>query len=407
MSYPKPTAKTGDTFLDEPWEVLLSNHASNIAALRSVLESLATDYDDIALVRYLLGFGTVQHAANAIRAAEEVKLKKAAVLAAAKAGEPLSSASLIEPHQKLLAWRVSEERALYVISLRGLNSNELLRLVTVDDIEDYLLWLARCVWLWVDQTSRSLGRLRKYDVAVDFFGVDFSWDKIPPSRYRKAMSQVAEYTGVLHPLAQGFNAVIGLPGAALAKKILRFVMPMMPRTLTDSVTTTQICTGNRLKQPITACPFLAREYGANFEASLPDFTQMECPVTGNFLYRPLQGHQKQDESQLPNGGLHSGKSNSAAACSGATSQTAEEQPGSAAATPMLSQEATKVEPQERAPAQKLPGGELEGREEQRQGPQEDRVLADEPQESEAAPASACCCCILSRRPAAPVNHETE
>lgn len=311
----------------------MSRNASDIAALRSVLESVAKGYDDIALVRYLLGFGQVQHAAAAIRAAEEVKLKKAGVLAAAKAGEPLSCGSLIEPHQKLLAWRGSEERALYVISLRGLNSNELLRRVTVDDIEDYLLWLARCVWLWVDQTSRSLGRLRKYDVAVDFYGVDFSWDKIPPWKYRKAMSQVADYTSVLHPLAQGFNAVVGLPGAALAKKILRFVMPMMPRTLTDSITTTQICTGNRLKQPVTACPFLAQQYGTNFEASLPDFTEMECPVTGRHLDRPLQGQQgpKQSEPLPPDGKLQLA-SCSVAATSQATAEAGEEHVGSEAST---------------------------------------------------------------------------
>lgn len=286
MSLPKPVTKTGTTFLDENFEDLIQARADDIASLKTLLESLSVslaDYDDIALVRYLLGFGTPQHTAACIQAAEHVKSKKADVLAAAATNTPLECASRIEPYQKCLAWRISRERALYVICPGKLDASQLLKRATLDEIADYMLWLARCVWLWVDQTSRSLGRIKKYDVVVDFFGYDFtSWEKIPPSNYRNTISQVAEMTEVLHPLAQGFNTIIGLPGGAAAKRMLRLANPLLPKSMTP----TQICSGNRLKQPISACPYIASQYGN--ASHLPDFMDSSCPVTGNMLTREVE-----------------------------------------------------------------------------------------------------------------------
>lgn len=297
MSLPKPVTKTGTTFLDEHFEDLIKARADDIASLKTMLESLnvsLADYDDIALVRYLLGFGTPQHTAAGIQAAEHVKSKKAHVLAAAATNTPLECASRIEPYQKCLAWRISKERAMYVVFPGKLDASQLLKQATLDELADYMLWLARCVWSWVDQTSRSLGRIKKYDVVVDFFGYDFtSWEKIPPTKYRNTLAQVAEMTEVLHPLAQGFNTIIGLPGGPAAKRMLYLANPLLPK----SMTATQICSGNRSKQPISACPYIASQYGN--ASHLPDFMDSSCPVTGNMLTREVEVPLEISHSEQP------------------------------------------------------------------------------------------------------------
>ena len=73
---PKPVTKTGSTFLGRPFSELIAERSADLAKLKDELGALSKDHfqmDDIALVRYLCGFGSVQNSFAAIRAAARRK----------------------------------------------------------------------------------------------------------------------------------------------------------------------------------------------------------------------------------------------------------------------------------------------------------------------------------------------
>ena len=58
---PKPVTKTGSTFLNRPFSELLAERSADLAELKGELKAASRGHapmlDDIALVRYLYGFG--------------------------------------------------------------------------------------------------------------------------------------------------------------------------------------------------------------------------------------------------------------------------------------------------------------------------------------------------------------
>merc|ERR1719198_1141063 len=81
------------------------------------------------------------------------------------------------------------------------------------------------------------------------------------------MSRVSELSEVLHPLAQGSNTVVGLPGAGMSKRLMSAMRPFLPKSMTQS----QLCLGSRSKQLLSACPFLASRMAAGTGEQPPDF----------------------------------------------------------------------------------------------------------------------------------------
>mmetsp|Transcript_1153 Transcript_1153/g.2335 ORF Transcript_1153/g.2335 Transcript_1153/m.2335 type:complete len:309 (-) Transcript_1153:27-953(-) len=237
MALPEPVTKTGSTYLQSNFSDLINERAMDLAELKMQLheKGLLGDRDNITLVRYLCSFGTVEHTFRAVEAAERILREKDFVIKAAESGQPLPTAPRIEPFQKVTAWQVSENEMLYIIRVAHVDCKELLKHASVDEIKDYGLYLCRSMWQWVDSTSRRLGCICKYEVIVDFTGYAFtSWDKIPPPAYRKAMSQMSQFSEVIHPLSQGCSVVIGLPGSSVAQRLLGLVKPLLPKSISET-----------------------------------------------------------------------------------------------------------------------------------------------------------------------------
>jgi len=278
MALPKPVTKTGGTFLGKTFAELVEERALEIAELKIMLmEADIEGYDNIALVRYLCGFGTVANTFAAIQAAQGVLRDKAHVIEAAAAGRPLEFAASIEKYQKLTFWQASEDRAMYIVRVAHTDCKQLLKVASEEEIIDYALYFCRLIWQWVDGTSRKLGRVCKYDAIVDFGDYSFSdWRKVPPPAYRKAMNRTTEFSELLHPLAQGSNVLLGFPAAATAKKLLGMIKPLLPKSMTNSL----LCPGNRRKQSISQCPYVKARFPTGGDA-LPVFLGGTCPVTGS------------------------------------------------------------------------------------------------------------------------------
>jgi len=114
---------------------------------------------------------------------------------------------------------------------------------------------------------------------VDFHGFSFtSWDAIPPTAYIQAMNRMSEMSEVLHPLSMGTTTVVGLPGAAIAKRIISISKRFLPKSLQEA----QLCVGNRKTQAIVLCPYIMNKVPGGPDA-VPLFLGGSCPVSGTAL----------------------------------------------------------------------------------------------------------------------------
>ncbi|CAE7342513.1 Catsper1 [Symbiodinium pilosum] len=276
LALPKPVTKTGSTFLNCPFSKLIAERSADLAELKVELNAASKDHthmlDDIALVRYLCGFGSVKNTCSAILAAQQLKKTKAEILNAADAGQPCPGTQKIEPYSKFHMWS-ADERMLFVVPVAQTDFKQLLKSASSEDIVNYSLHTARRLWCWVDRISRETGRIMKYEVVCDFSG--FSFLTVPPRAYVKAMSQMSEMSEVLHPLSMGSTTVTGLPGAHLARRLSRMFRPFLPKSMAE----TQICCGDRRKQSPASCPYLQRHFADDIQ-SLSSLLSGTCPVTG-------------------------------------------------------------------------------------------------------------------------------
>ena len=272
---PKPVTKTGSTFLNRPFSELIAERSADLAELKVELRAASKGQmqilDDIALVRYLCGFGSVQNACAAILAAEHLNRTKAGLLKAAEADEPCPGAEKIEPFSKFHLWS-SNERMLFIVPVAQTDFKQMMKAAAAEDIINYSLHTARRLWSWVDRTSRQLGRVVKYEVICDFSG--FSFLTMPPRTYVKAMSQMSEMSEVLHPLSMGSTTVTGMPGAHLARRLSRMFKPLLPKSMAE----TQICCGDRRKQSAASCPYLRMHFADDIQ-SLTSLLGGVCPVS--------------------------------------------------------------------------------------------------------------------------------
>mmetsp|Transcript_100502 Transcript_100502/g.313237 ORF Transcript_100502/g.313237 Transcript_100502/m.313237 type:complete len:166 (-) Transcript_100502:502-999(-) len=86
---------------------------------------------------------------------------------------------------------------------------------------------------------------------------------------------MSEMSEVLHPLSVGACTIIGLPGAAFAKRMISIVRSLLPKSMAEA----QLCSGNRRQQPITACPYVMKHVAGGPDV-VPDFLGGRCPVSG-------------------------------------------------------------------------------------------------------------------------------
>ncbi|CAE7611623.1 Catsper1 [Symbiodinium sp. CCMP2592] len=273
---PKPVTKTGSTFLGRPFSELIAERSADLAKLKVELSAVSKDrfqMDDIALVRYLCGFGSVQNSFAAIRAAAYLKKTKADLLRSAEVEQSCPCADKIEPYSKFHLWE-SRDRMLFIVPVAQTDFKPLMKAASEEDIINHSLHTARRLWNWVDRTSRRCGRIMKYEVVCDFTG--FSFLTMPPRAYVKAMSQMSEMSEVLHPVSMGCTTVTGLPGAHLARRLSSMFRPFLPKSMAE----TQICCGDRTKQSPASCPYLQRHF-ADDMSSLDSVLGRICPVTGH------------------------------------------------------------------------------------------------------------------------------
>ncbi|CAE7213005.1 Catsper1, partial [Symbiodinium sp. CCMP2592] len=181
---PKPVTKTGSTFLNRPFAELIADRSADLAELKVELSSARDKLhmDDIALVRYLCGFGSVQNSCAAIRAAAHLNTIKADLLQSAEVAEPYPRANRIAPYSQFHLWE-SGDRMLFIVPVAQTDFKQLMKVASEEDIINYSLHTARRLWNWVDRTSRKLGRIMKYEVVCDFSG--FSFRTMPPRAYVK------------------------------------------------------------------------------------------------------------------------------------------------------------------------------------------------------------------------------
>ena len=273
---PKPVTKTGSTFLGRPFSQLIAERSADLAKLKVELSAVSNDHfqmDDIALVRYLCGFGSVQNSFAAIRAAAYLKKTKADLLRSAEVEQSSPCADKIEPYSKFHLWE-SRDRMLFIVPVAQTDFKPLMKAASEEDIINHSLHTARRLWNWVDRTSRRCGRIMKYEVVCDFTG--FSFLTMPPRAYVQAMSQMSEMSEVLHPLSMGSTTVTGLPGAHLARRLSSMFRPYLPKSMAE----TQICCGDRKKQSPASCPYLQRHFADDMR-SLDSLLGRICPVTGH------------------------------------------------------------------------------------------------------------------------------
>ena len=117
---PKPVTKTGSTFLGRPFSQLIAERSADLAKLKVELSAVSNNHfqmDDIALVRYLCGFGSVQNSFAAIRAAAYLKKTKADLLRSAEVEQSSPCADKIEPYSKFHLWE-SRDRMLFIVPCR-------------------------------------------------------------------------------------------------------------------------------------------------------------------------------------------------------------------------------------------------------------------------------------------------
>jgi hypothetical protein len=149
------------------------------------------------------------------------------------------------PNDATFLTKTSKGDLLHVIRGSRMNAKDMMKVLSVEEASDFLIYLKEVNMLWLHRESVQQDRLAALILVNDVGGVTKMSDT-PPS-FRQALSQSSHLATTLYPRMAGPTVLLNLP--AVLNALVKIMMPILPsklrqrmrfaRGVMDSTTTCQ------------------------------------------------------------------------------------------------------------------------------------------------------------------------